>query len=253
MKLLVTGLNGTLAPVVADCARARGHTIVGWDRSRIDPGDVAAAQSWLESQVPAAIAHLALGGVEWSAWLARYAWDHALPFVFTSTAMVFHHEPDGPHRVDDRRNARDDYGLYKIQCEDAVLAAHAHATVLRLGWQIDPDRAGNNMLPALDAWQRRDGCVAASRAWRPACSFMADTAEAIVDLLERALPGVQHFDSNARDAHSFFEIAEALRTQYARCDWVVQEHDEYRHDQRLVGGDLVAPPISQRLTALRRA
>ncbi|HEX5650506.1 MAG TPA: sugar nucleotide-binding protein [Steroidobacteraceae bacterium] len=253
MKLLVTGLNGTLAPVVADCARARGHTIVGWDRSRIDPGDVAAAQSWLASQVPAAIAHLALGGVEWSAWLARYAWDHALPFVFTSTAMVFHHEPDGPHRVDDRRNARDDYGLYKIQCEDAVLAAHAHATVLRLGWQIDPDRAGNNMLLALDAWQRRDGCVAASRAWRPACSFMADTAEAIVDLLERALPGVQHFDSNSRDAHSFFEIAEALRTQYARCDWVVQEHDEYRHDQRLVGGDLVAPPISRRLTALRRA
>ena len=88
MKLLVTGLNGTLAPVVADCARARGHTIVGWDRSRVDPGDLTAARPWLESEAPAAIAHLALGSVEWSAWLARYAREHTLTFVFTSTAMV---------------------------------------------------------------------------------------------------------------------------------------------------------------------
>ena len=37
MRLLVTGLNGTLAPQLAAAARASGFAIVGWDRERVPP------------------------------------------------------------------------------------------------------------------------------------------------------------------------------------------------------------------------
>lgn len=72
------------------------------------------------------------------------------------------------------------------------------------------------MLMALDAWQARDGHVAVSRAWRPACSFMQDTAT-------------------------------ALKQAFSRADWMLREHEDYLHDQRLVGGVGLLPPLSARL------
>jgi dTDP-4-dehydrorhamnose reductase len=164
--------------------------------------------------------------------------------------MVFHHEPDGPHAVDDERTAQDDYGRYKIRCEDAVRAAHAGAMIVRIGWQIDASQPGNNMLRALDAWQARDGEVAASSAWRPACSYMDDTAAAFVALLRAPRVGVVHFDSNAEAGHSFAQIVRALRVAHGREAWQLREHADYVHDQRLAGSALAPPPLSTRLPAL---
>ncbi|PTT78536.1 dTDP-4-dehydrorhamnose reductase, partial [Pelomonas sp. HMWF004] len=84
-------------------------------------------------------------------------------FLFTSTARVFDHQPDGPHDVADDRSARDEYGRYKIDCENAVLLASPTPVIARIGWQIDPTQPGNNMLMTLDGWQARDGQVNASR------------------------------------------------------------------------------------------
>ncbi|RZU02466.1 sugar nucleotide-binding protein [Rivibacter subsaxonicus] len=252
MKLLVTGLNGTLAPRLAQAARAAGVDVIGWDRARINPDDIQATQRWLDATRAEAIAHLAMGSADWAARLAAHAAERAMPFVFTSTAMVFDHEPDGPHAPDSARNARDDYGRYKIACEDAVLCANPGATVARIGWQIDPSQPGNNMLMALDQWQARDGCVAASRAWRPACSFMADTAAALLALLQQPRAGVVHLDSNAAEAHSFVAIVAALKARFARDAWILREHEDYRHDQRLAGGARLVPPLSARLPQLAR-
>lgn len=245
MKILVTGLNGTLAPRLAEAARAAGHEVVGWDRRAVDPEDEAAAGDWLRHQAPDAVAHLGMGSERLAGWLAARCPN----LLFTSTAMVFDHAPDGPHDVADARTARDDYGRYKIACEDAIAAASATATIARIGWQIDPSRPGNNMLMALDEGQRREGRVAASRAWTPACSFMADTAAALLALLERPLPGVHHLDSNAAEAWRFDELARALARSFRR-DWRVEPHDDYRHDQRLVGGAVRLPPLSDRLARL---
>lgn len=245
MKILVTGLGGTLAPRLAEAARAAGHEVVGWDRAVVDPEDEAASQAWLSTVAPDAIAHLGMGSARLAGWLAA----RCERFVFTSTAMVFDHEPDGPHDVADERTAKDDYGRYKIACEDAILAASRTAAIARIGWQIDPTQPGNNMLMALDGWQQREGSVAASRAWTPACSFMADTAAALLGLLQAPLPGVHHLDSNAGEAWRFDEIARALAGRFGR-DWQVVPHEDYRHDQRLVGGSLQLPPLSTRLPSL---
>ena len=247
MKLLITGLGGTLAPRLAEAARAAGHGVIGWDRAAVDPDDEARSHAWLLAQGVDAIAHLGMGSARWAGWLAARCPN----FVFTSTAMVFDHEPDGPHHPGASRTAKDDYGRYKIDCEDAILSASESAVIARIGWQIDPTQPGNNMLMALDDWQRRDGHVAASRVWTPACSFMLDTAAALLMLIEHPLPGIHHLDSNAAEAWSFAAVATALAAEFGR-EWRVQPHEDYRHDQRLVGGMFSLPPLSKRLS-IRRA
>lgn len=238
MRLLITGLSGTLAPVLASTARAQGHAVLGWDHRAFGFADARA----FDGLRPDAVLHLAMAGASDSAAFAALAAARGLPFLLTSTAMVFHHQPDGPHRVGDVRSAQDDYGRAKIAIEDAVLAAHPQASVVRIGWQIDPVAAGNNMLAALDRWQAEQGEVAASRAWIPACSFMADTATALLRLF--AQPGVHHVDSNAFEAWRFDELVAALAERFERSSWRLRVHADYRHDQRLAGGDAWVPPLS---------
>ena len=250
MKWMITGLGGTLAPVLAREAASQGVEVIGWKRDEVSPDDLPASQAWLQAAQPDAIAHLGMGSPEWAGRLAAYAALRDLPFVFTSTAMVFHHEPDGPHAPQDARTAQDGYGQYKIACEDAVRSAHAGATIARIGWQIDPTQPGNNMLMALDQWQASQGHVGASRRWKPACSFMADTAQALAGLLRRPVPGIVHLDSNADQGHSFLDIVHALKHAFGRDGWDIRGHDDYVHDQRLVGGSPGFPQLAQRLAHL---
>jgi dTDP-4-dehydrorhamnose reductase len=250
VRLLVTGLSGTLAPRLAAAARARGHEPIGWDRQALPPADADRALAWLERSAPDAIAHLATGDAAWAGLLAGWAAVRGRPLVFTSTAMVFDAVPDGPHHPGDARTARDDYGRGKIACEDAVAAAHPGASIVRIGWQIDAAQPGNNMLLQLDRWQQAQGEVACSRAWRPACSFMDDTVAALLALAERPLAGLLHLDSNAGAGHGFDRIVAALQQQFGRAHWRPRVHDDYRHDQRLVGGPLALPPLAARLPQL---
>lgn len=250
MKWLVTGLNGTLAPVLARTARALGAEVVAWNRNLVPPEDASAAEAWLRRERPDAIAHLGMGSVDWAARLARYCAERSCAFVFTSTAMVFHHVPNGPHAVGDKRNAQDGYGQYKRACEDAVLAAYPGASLVRIGWQIDPLQKGNNMLMALDRWQLEQGCVQASRSWRPACSFMEDTAVALAGLMTAPVPGALHVDSNAEEGHDFAQIAQALKQAFGRVAWDIRTTEDYVHDQRLSGGAAMVPPLSARLRSL---
>lgn len=242
MKILITGLNGTLPPRLAEAARAAGHQVIGWDRAAVDPDDETQSAAWLSAQSVDAIAHLGMSSARFTGWLA----SRCPNFLFTSSVMVFENQPDGPHDVADPRTGRSDYGRYKAESEDAALLANERSVIARLGWQIDATRPGNNMLLTLDDWQQRDGCVKASSAWTPACSFMADTAVALLGLIERPLPGVHHLDSNAVDAWRFDEVARALARRFER-DWRVEPNEDYRHDQRLVGGSISLPPLSARL------
>jgi dTDP-4-dehydrorhamnose reductase len=251
MKCLITGLNGTLAPFLARVARERGFEVLGWPREQVSPDDVEGSRRWLAAVKPDAIAHLGMGSAEWAGRLAAHAAAGSLPFVFTSTAMVFHHWPDGPHALADDRNAEDGYGQYKRAAEDAVRAAYPQACIARLGWQIDAHQPGNNMLMALDQWQASQGCVKASRRWTPACSFMDDTAAALADLWWGRAHGLAHIDSNAEEGHSFFEIARALRQAFTRPHWQVVAQDDYVHDQRLLGGGERVPRLSARLPQLQ--
>ena len=249
MRILVTGLRGTLAPVIARVFDARGAACVGWDRSLVPIDDPDAVRRELAERKLDAICHLALGSEAWAVALAESAAGRGIPFVFTSTAMVFEASVAGGHRRDDPRKGVDEYGRYKIRCEDAIAAANPRATIVRIGWQIDPVPTGNNMLAQLDRQQIEHGRIEASSAWVPACSFMEDTAQALWELVATPQPGVIHLDSNAEEGHTFDAIVRALAQRFERSDWSIVTHEEYRHDQRL-RGETRLPPLSSRLPSL---
>jgi dTDP-4-dehydrorhamnose reductase len=248
MRLLLTGLSGTLAPKLAQAAVACGHDVLGWARDAVDLNDAAAVDAYVQGCKPQAIAHLALGPVAWAKRLALHAAAHQIPLLVTSSAMVF--ERDGPHHTDDQPAASDGYGRCKIEVEEAVRAACPRVCVARLGWQIHGDAQGNNMLAHLDRMHAQQGHIGASRLWRPACSFMDDTADALLTLLCEQASGVVHLDSNARDGHAFDEIVRALAVFYGRTHWRVRPDQSYRHDQRLLGGEARMPGLRKRLANL---
>ncbi|WP_151526087.1 sugar nucleotide-binding protein [Serinicoccus kebangsaanensis] len=246
---LITGLNGTVAPKVAERLVQLGGDVVGWDRGAVPPDDVAAGEAYLAAVRPAGIFHLGMGAEAWAGRLAGYARDHAVPIVVTSSVSVFGDapdDPDGPFRPDDAPTARDDYGSYKARCETAVREAHPEAVVARIGWQADPEGLGNNMVAQLAAQaDAAGGLVRASRLWRPATSWMADTAAALVALAASDRSGTVHLDSNAADGWTFPEIVRYVARHTGHA-WTVEEHEELDHDTRLIGDEDLIAPLSAR-------
>jgi hypothetical protein len=111
---------------------------------------------------------------------------------------------------------------------------------------------GAGLRPLASLWSLRPR-VSASQAWTPACSFMIDTAAALARLLMQPAPGLFHVDSNAEEGHNFAQNAQALKVTFNRNAWDILVHHDYAHDQRLLGGSTLVPPLSARLASLRRA
>jgi dTDP-4-dehydrorhamnose reductase len=232
-------MSGTVGPRFASAARSAGHQVLPWVRSQVSPDDPAASQRFLDEQRPDAIVHMAFGAEPWAGLLAGDAARRGIPLVFTSTTMVFAARPDGPYTISSPRTATDEYGSYKIRCEDAIWATNADAMVARLGYQIDPDGRGNNMVAHTDAQHAADGLVRASRRWIPACAFLDDTADALLALVTDPQPGLHHLDANANTAWSHARILHSLAAALGRS-WRILETDEPDHDQRLIDSPRIA-------------
>jgi dTDP-4-dehydrorhamnose reductase len=242
MHLLLTGATGTVGGAVAAAAAAAGWTVTPWDRRRASPDDPGAIDWMVETTAPDAIAHLAMGAPSWAGQMARLAERAGAPFVFTSTASVF--APPGPHAPGDERTAVDDYGRYKIECEDRVREASGRAVVVRLGYQIDLRRGGNNMAAHLRQ-QAEAGPIRASADWVPATSLLDDTAAVLLALLAAPLPGPHHVDANAAEAWTYPQIVRAIAAALHR-DWAIEETHDRVDDQRLLQSLPIAP-LSARL------
>lgn len=243
--VLVTGARGTVGEAVLACLSARDVTAVTWDRERASPDDEGAVARMFEEHAPSGVIHLALGAEAWAARIAASCRDASVPFVFTSTAMVFDASSGGPHRPDDARTARDGYGQYKIRCEDMIRAANEGAIIARLGWQIGERPGGNQMLEALDRTMEREGVIRASERWTPATSFLDDTAEALCALLASGEGGTYHLDANAECAWTYPRIVRALAERHARA-WTIEPTHDYVHDQRLIDARIRLPSIEVR-------
>ena len=233
VRILVTGMSGTVAPRFANVATSAGHQVVPWVRGEVSPDDVDACHRFLDDQRPDAIVHAAFGAESWAGLLASHTSRRAIPFVFTSTTMVFARRPDGPYTITSPRTATDEYGAYKIRCEDAVWEANPDAMVARLGYQIDPDGVGNNMVAHTDAQQAAAGMVRASTRWIPACAFLEDTAAALLSLVSDPQPGLHHLDGNGHTSWTHARILRSLAATLGR-PWRIVETDEPDHDQRLI-------------------
>lgn len=210
------------------------------------PDDESAARAFIDDVDPAWICHLAMGSERWAALIAAHCADQSIGYVFTSTAMVFDCEPDGPHSVDDERTAKDEYGRYKIRCEDAINGATDGAIIARFGWQIGAGRGGNNMIERLWTMMEEDNVIRPSRRWIPATSFMTDTCDGLWQLMQRNEPGTYQLDSNAACALPFADIVARLGAELG-ATWAIEPNDDYVHDQRLVDARIALPGLDERI------
>ena len=245
MKALLTGLNGTVAPVLAQALAQAGHSIVPWDRSRHPVDHPGAVRFFIESEQPGLFCHLALGSPDWAGWAAQACADLRIPFLYVSSVSVFSAAQSGPFAVQDLPAPDDDYGRYKLECERRVQAAHPGAHVVRIGWQIGTGTGGNQMVEFLARAFQAHGRIEASTRWFPACSFLPDTAETLLRILALP-PGLYHLDGNP--GLNFFQIAAGLQRLLA-APWNVIPVAGLVQNHRLLDPRVAVAAITRRFPA----
>ncbi|USD65347.1 sugar nucleotide-binding protein [Vibrio sp. SCSIO 43136] len=248
-QLLLTGLSGTLGPKVAEQFKSRGWEVIAWDHHQHNPDDEQAREAfWQQHQIDA-VCHLAMGSEAWAGWLAKKAKQQQIPYLYSSTAMVFSHKNDGPYDITHPRDGEDEYALYKIGCEDTIWRNNPNAMIARIGWQFHPNAKGNNMIDQLDAQHRENGVIEASTLWYPATSHMSDTSIAFLQLIERNEPGLYHLDSNLNSKLSFFELVTLINKRYDK-EWQIKVCTKHQHDQRLSDQRIALPSLTIQLGEL---
>lgn len=243
---LITGMNGTVAPVTAIRLRAAGITCVGWDRTQISPDDSQAVRQHIRDVRPDVLLHFGMGSPDWAAVLAEESRALGIRFLFTSTVSVFDNRNPGPYLPQRTPDAVDDYGRYKAECERRVFAANPAALITRLGWQIGHVAGNNNMLDFLVRTGTTTGRVELSSGLIHSHAFLEDTADTIFGLLARRAEGLYQLEGNP--GLSLFEVARRLAKLH-RLPFPIVAVNEPPRDARMIDDRIDVEPISHRLPA----
>lgn len=157
MKVLVTGVRGFIGSAVACAAHARGHDVVGVDRSRYGPalpdglevieGDITRPAAWLGAfeKVDAVVHSAAIHHAEQIAsepvrsidtnlrgtrqMLASAAFSNVKRFVFLSSGKIYGEPLSCPSSEDDLLNPVEPYGLAKAMSEQYCKYYAAHSSM----------------------------------------------------------------------------------------------------------------------------
>jgi len=244
MKALLTGMNGTVAPALAQSLSAVGYAIVPWNRTLHPIDNREAVECFIASESPDLLCHLAMGSPDWAEWMAKVCAQRKIPFLFTSSVSVFSGSQTGPFSVEELPLPDDDYGRYKFECEQRIQGANPNAWIVRLGWQIGTAPGGNQMVDYLDRAFREHGIIEASTEWFPGCSFLPDTADSLTQIL--SLPsGLYHLDGNP--GLQFHEITTGLNHLLGE-PWTVVPISGLVQNHRMLDPRVTVVPITRRLS-----
>lgn len=243
-KAILTGLNGTVAPVLARRLRMEGIEVVGWDRQAVPVEDAARGEAFIDRESPGLIVHLATGAPSWAGSLASAAAKRGIEFVFISSVSVFDGSRSGPFAPEKIPDAQDDYGRYKYECEQQVRQSDPEAFIARIGWQIGDRPGSNNMVDFLHRQHEEHGRIAASARWIPSCAFLEDTVDGLWRMISGHPPSIYHLEGN--DGCTFFEIVTGLNMSLRR-DWNVEETRDPSTDIRMLDHRIQLAPVSRRL------
>lgn len=242
MKAIITGMNGTVAPVLARHLIQAGHQVVPWNRSVVPIEDPAAIRGFIERERPDGFFHVATGSPCWAEWVARVCAERSVRFLYTSSASVYSAAQTGPFTVAVLPEPADDYGRYKLHCEQLVRTANPRAHVVRLGWQIGTAPGGNQMVDFLERNFQAQGLIEASTRWYPACSFLEDTAATLARLMENHPADLYLLDGNP--GLSFHEIAVGLDRMLGGR-WRITSTSTPVQNNRMIDARVAVAPINR--------
>ncbi len=230
MKAIFTGMNGTVAPFVANYFSEKGYEVIAYDRNIVSTENEREIEPFILRHQPKILLHFAMGSIEWTKNLSLICSKKQIEFVYISTVSVFSNENRGPHTIDSIPDADDDYGRYKRMSESVVLNNHTSPYIIRLGWQIGYGKGQNQMIDFLYRKMAEEGEIKASSLWYPATSFLQDTASAIYQIVHELKPGLYHVNSN--DQYTYYEIVQYLSKIYAEL--TVVETKDFNADHRMI-------------------
>lgn len=242
-RALLTGLNGTVAPIFARRLRRAGYEIVQWNRAEVSPDDGPACESFIEATQPDLIGHFAMGSETWAEGIAKAGHAVGAQVLYVSSVSVFGPQQPAPLTPDIEPEPGDDYGRYKLLCEQCVREANPDALITRLSWQIDEQPGGNTMTSYFQRMHDEHGVISASTNWTPACAFLEDTADALMHLLGEPA-GVYHLDANA--GLSAHDLATRIATRYGH-PWTIEPADRPVFDNRMNDQRVAIASVETRL------
>ncbi|GMU87290.1 MAG: hypothetical protein AMXMBFR48_25310 [Ignavibacteriales bacterium] len=244
MKAVITGMSGTVAPALSGYLVSKGDVVVRWDRSLIPPENQKACFDFLAGVQPDFLFHCASGSPAWAELISRLCHRLSIKVIYTSSVSIYSGSQRGPFTPADRPNPDDDYGIYKLECEQRMLSFNADAVVARLGWQIGTEPEKNHMVNFLDNEFSESGKIIASTKWMQACSFLEDTSRSLADTLTKVSGGIYHLDSN--DGLNFYQIVTGLKKLLGK-QWIIEEGD-FPDLNNLLSDDRVRmPKLSDKL------
>ena len=246
-NVLVTGLNGRLAPYLKQALEQQGIAVHGFNRQELDINNRAQQLGYVRGNHIDAIFHLATGPEEWLACLAGIAGEQNIPMLFTSTESVFNPESSGPFTPDHPADAVNDYGLYKISCEQAALAANPNTIIARLGWQMFENFEQDNLLTHVRDMHNQKGYLVASTEWLPAVAFVEHSMQCLVTLAQQAKPGVYHVGGNEQGL-SFYQLVQMINQKY-QLNWDIRPGSDPQRDGRIIDPRVVCGSIAEQLSA----
>ncbi|URA10823.1 sugar nucleotide-binding protein [Thermospira aquatica] len=260
MRILVTGLRGTVGQALQNYLHSLKHEVYGWPREEIPIDNYLAMESYIQEIAPDVLFHLAAPskptGKPNENWLVHYEWSSELAwithrfgirFLYTSTVQVFSDTAKGPFTIQSEPDNNYGYGYEKRMAEQRILYQNPQAFIARLGWQIGYTTEGNHMAAYLEQKNQKEGKIFASTRWLPAASFLEDTVKALWEIVEKHPPGIYLLDSNR--GWNFYQIATALK-KLLRKKWTIIPDENFVYDQRMIDDRVVLPPLSVHLKHL---
>lgn len=246
MRILITGLRGTVAPALAEHLTQNAHTVLPWNRDSHPPTDEPTTRAFIEHCRPDRVCHIATGPPDWAEWIAHACHALAIPLLWTGSVSIFADRHTPPFTPDMEPDATDDYGKYKIECERRIRASNPQAVIARLGWQIGLAPGSNTMTNHLANLARdNDNTIKASTNWFPSCALLPDTAAALASLIHQPNPGIYHLEGNTR-ALSFHDIATRLANAL-HMPWRITPTDTPTMDNRMTDPRITMRQIDTRL------
>lgn len=239
MRILVTGMNGTVAPAVANRLKQLGHEVVAWDRNARPIGTKDEILRALESYQPNAVFHFAMGSVLWASWMAEWCAAEGRGYLHCSSVSVFGENQVGPFSRFDLPTPTDDYGRYKLEGEMLVAQANPEVAIFRIGWQIGDAPGSNNMVDFFHKQVQNDR-LELSTNWFPGSSTLEATAECLVRHFLKGERGLFHVDGNP--GLSLFQIAEWTARRLSR-NWNVVPVEEPHRNTLMTDSRVVIQPL----------
>ena len=164
--------------------------------------------------------------------------------MFTSSVSVFSSHQQGPFTIDVQPKPNDDYGRYKLECEQRISKVNPNAIIVRLGWQIGKTTGGNQVVEFLNNMYQNNDKIEASRNFIPACSFLEDTANSLIEILQNNSAGLYQLDGNP--GMNFYEITLSLK-KLLKLSWKIDAVESPNQNNRMLDERIKVKSITQNI------